>query len=88
MGNDAFKALQPDQDAEQARALARRYRCDFVDLKATKIDNDLFKSIPVDLMFRYNFVPLEAENGTLAIALADPRHLNLIDELSILLRKR
>ncbi len=39
-------------------------------------------------MFRYNFVPLQGENGTLEIALADPRNLNLIDELSILLRKR
>ena len=39
-------------------------------------------------MLRYNFVPLSAENGHLAIALADPRNLNLIDELSILLGKR
>jgi type IV pilus assembly protein PilB len=59
-----------------------------VDLKAEKIDHELFKSVPVDLMFRYNFVPLAAQNGTLEIALADPRHLNLIDELSILLRKK
>ena len=39
-------------------------------------------------MFRYNFVPLQAQNGTLEIALADPRNLNLIDELSILLKKK
>lgn len=88
MGTEAIRTINPEQEAEQAKQLARRYRCEFVDLKATKIDNDLFKSIPVDLMFRYNFVPLEATNGTLEIALADPRHLNLIDELSILLRKR
>jgi type IV pilus assembly protein PilB len=73
---------------EQARRLAERYRCEFVDLKTAKIDSELFKSIPVDLMFRYNFVPLAASNGELEIALADPRHLNLIDELSILLRKK
>ena len=39
-------------------------------------------------MFRYNFVPLKADDGTLDIALADPRNLNLIDELSILLEKK
>jgi type IV pilus assembly protein PilB len=39
-------------------------------------------------MFRYNFVPLRAQNGTLDIALADPRNLNMIDELALLLNKK
>ena len=73
---------------DKARAVAARYRCDFVDLKEIRIDHDLFSSVPVDLMFRYNFVPLNAQNGTLDIALADPKNLNLIDELSILLGKK
>ncbi|HUQ92331.1 MAG TPA: GspE/PulE family protein [Bryobacteraceae bacterium] len=78
----------PVQEANTARALAARYRCEFVDLKEGRIDHDLFRNVPVDLMFRYNFVPLKLENGTLEIALADPRNLNLIDELSILLEKK
>ena len=88
MATPPLRSQNPEQEAAQAQALAARYRCEFVDLKAAKIDHELFKSIPVDLMFRYNFVPLEAHNGTLSIALADPRHLNLIDELSILLHKK
>lgn len=88
MATPPLRSGNPEQEVAQAQALSARYRCEFVDLKATKIDHELFKSIPVDLMFRYNFVPLEAQNGTLAIALADPRHLNLIDELSILLHKK
>jgi type IV pilus assembly protein PilB len=88
MATPPLRSGNPEQETAQAQALAARYRCEFVDLKATKIDHELFKSIPVDLMFRYNFVPLEAQNGSLAIALADPRHLNLIDELSILLHKK
>src|SRR5687768_17986189 len=80
--------IEPEQETVQAKALARRYRCDFVDLRAERIDHELFHSVPVDLMFRYNFVPMHAQNGTLEIALADPRNLNLIDELSILLRKK
>ena len=72
----------------QAQSLAARYRCEYVDLREGTIDHDLFHSVPVDLMFRYNFVPLHAQNGTLDIALADPRNLNLIDELSIVLKKK
>jgi type IV pilus assembly protein PilB len=76
------------QEIETARRLAARYRCEFVDLREVRIDHDLFHSVPVDMMFRYNFVPIQAMNGTLEIALADPRNLNLIDELSILLNKK
>ncbi len=71
-----------------AQAVATRYRCEFVDLRDGAIDVELFRSIPVDLMFRYNFVPLKAQNGTLEIALVDPRNLNTIDELSLLLHKK
>jgi type IV pilus assembly protein PilB len=76
------------QQTEQARALAKRYYHEFVDLRETRIDHDLFTSIPVDLMFRYNFVPIQGQNGTLEIALADPRNLSLIDELSGLLNRK
>jgi type IV pilus assembly protein PilB len=88
MAADRAKPQDPRQEAEQARALAVRYRCEFVDLLTAHIDHDLFRSIPVDLMFRYNFVPMHASDGLLEIALADPRNLNLIDELAILLNKK
>jgi type II secretory ATPase GspE/PulE/Tfp pilus assembly ATPase PilB-like protein len=88
MGTDRAKIVDFEQEAAQARTLAARYRAEFVDLREGRIDHDLFRSVPVDLMFRYNFVPLKADDGTLDIALADPRNLNLIDELSILLEKK
>jgi type IV pilus assembly protein PilB len=72
----------------EAQAVAERYRCEFVDLRDGAIEHDLFRSVPVDLMFRYNFVPLKASGGTLEIALADPRNLNTIDELGLLLHKK
>ena len=46
-------------EVARAQALAARYRCEFVDLKNFRIQHDLFRSVPVDMMFRYNFVPLE-----------------------------
>ena len=40
-------------------------------------------------MFRYNFIPLEeTRDGKLAIAIADPSQLMMIDEISLLLSKR
>ena len=51
-------------ETERAKALARRYHSEFVDLKNFKIQHELFKSVPVDMMFRYNFVPLGAGGRT------------------------
>ncbi|HTB20222.1 MAG TPA: GspE/PulE family protein [Bryobacteraceae bacterium] len=85
---DTLKIIQPADEIAQAKTLAARYRCEFVDLREVRIDHDLFHSVPVDLMFRYNFVPIHSQNGHLDIALADPRNLNLIDELAILLQKK
>ncbi len=76
-------------DVARAQDIARRYRCEFVDLHNFQLHHELFKKIPVDLMFRYNFVPLEeTEDGRLAIAIADPSQLMMIDEISLLLSKR
>jgi type II secretory ATPase GspE/PulE/Tfp pilus assembly ATPase PilB-like protein len=85
---DTLKIVQPADEIAQSKTLAARYRCDFVDLREVRIDHDLFHSVPVDLMFRYNFVPINSQNGHLDIALADPRNLNLIDELAVLLQKK
>jgi type II secretory ATPase GspE/PulE/Tfp pilus assembly ATPase PilB-like protein len=76
-------------DQAKAQDIARRYRCEFVDLHNFQLHHDLFKKIPVDLMFRYHFVPLdETEDGRLSIAIADPSQLMMIDEISLLLGKR
>jgi type II secretory ATPase GspE/PulE/Tfp pilus assembly ATPase PilB-like protein len=85
---DKPRLTDPTGEAAQSQAVAARYRCEHVDLREGSIDHDLFRTIPVDLMFRYNFVPLRAQNGTLDIALADPRNLNMIDELALLLNKK
>src|SRR5277367_1697412 len=79
----------PLTDLERAQDVARRYRCEFVDLGGFELHHELFKKIPVELMFRYNFVPLEeTADGRLAIAIADPSQLMMIDEISLLLKQR
>jgi type IV pilus assembly protein PilB len=77
----------PDERA-QAEELARRYRAEFVDLKNFKIQHDLLRTVPVELMFRYNFVPIEQNEGALTIAVSDPSQLMVLDEIAGLLGHR
>jgi len=87
-GMPAAGMPDPNQEREQARRLAERYRCGFIDLMEHRIDPDLFRTIPADLMFRFNFVPLLVQNNTLVIAVADPGQVMLSDELPLLLGKK
>jgi type IV pilus assembly protein PilB len=88
MATDTIRFKDAADETERAQTVAKRYRCEFVDLKTTKIDHELFRTVPVDLMFRYHFVPMHAHNGTLQIALSDPTQITHIDELSVLLSKK
>src|SRR5439155_11276731 len=72
-------------EIEQARRLAERYRLEFLDMVAFRIDQDLFRSIPADLMLRYGFVPYRRDGKTLSIVVSDPTELQMIDELGVLL---
>src|SRR5438045_552963 len=89
-GNGGRPAPQArTDDFEKAQDIARRYRCEFIDLHNFQLHHDLFAKIAPHLMFRYNFVPLEeTADGRLAIAIADPSQLMMIDEISLLLGKR
>jgi type II secretory ATPase GspE/PulE/Tfp pilus assembly ATPase PilB-like protein len=69
----------------QARRLADRYRLEFVDMDNFRIDSELFRSIPADLMLRYGFVPYRREGKNLVIVVSDPSDLPMIDELGVLL---
>jgi type IV pilus assembly protein PilB len=83
----ADKGGPPDAQAivreeEMARALAERYRLPFVDLARTRLDQELLHVLPVELMVQYRFVPLRRDNGHLTIAIADPRELDKLDEVT------
>ena len=77
-----------DREAESAHArrLAQRYGLEFVDLEQFRIDHELFRSIPADMMLRYGFVPYRREAKALAIVVSDPTDLPMIDELALLLQ--
>ncbi len=77
------EAAQHAEEIIAAKMLAKRTGQVFVDLDDLKVDNELFRSIPVDLMFRYNFVPLGRHAGKLEIAMADPTDVISQDELEL-----
>ena len=72
-------------ELDRARQLAERYRLEFVDMDTFRIDQELFRSIPADLMLRYGFVPYRRDGRTLSIVVSDPTDLPMIDELGVLL---
>src|SRR5881396_3207277 len=84
----AIASISADEqraEVEQARHLAQRYRLDFLDMDTFRIDQDLFRSIPADLMLRYGFVPHRRVGKSLEIIVSDPTDLPMIDELGVLL---
>ena len=84
---ETLEAAEERREAErrEARAFAERFAIEYVDMDRFKIDNDLFRSIPFDLMLRYEFVPEQQLDGRLAVVMADPSDVTKIDELELLL---
>jgi type IV pilus assembly protein PilB len=75
-------------DEEQlAKTLAEQWRLTYYALDGFHLDQEYFKTIPVELMYRYPFVPYEDRDGVLTIVLADPTNLPLLDELELVLKR-
>jgi type IV pilus assembly protein PilB len=83
-------SLPPEVRA--AQELARRYRLPYIDLLPPEgdspIDYALLSEIPVDLLLRYQVVPLRREGRRFHVAMADPSDLERLDELASALRAR
>ena len=84
----ADTGLELQAEMDRARELAARYRFEFLDLRSQSTDSDLLRSIPLDLMLRYEFLPLEAQDHQLTVAVGDPTNLDRLDELEMKLNRR
>src|ERR1043165_6855769 len=73
------------QEVARSRKLAERYHVEFIDMDEFRIDQELFRTIPADLMLRYGFVPLRRDGKSLVIVVSDPTDLPMIDELGVVL---
>jgi hypothetical protein len=73
------------QERRDAEAFAARYGLEFVDMTHFRIDNDLFRRVPFELMLRYGFIPEAQLDGRLSVVMADPSNVVKIDEMELLL---
>jgi type IV pilus assembly protein PilB len=81
-GGDPLDVLSAEL---QAQRMAARLELEYINLEQFEIDPELFRSIPVDLMFRYNFVPRRRTKQGLQVVVSDPADVLMIDELEMLL---
>jgi len=70
-----------------AQLLAEQLQIPYYPLTDFRLDSSFYKTIPVELMYRYPFIPYEENNGVLTVVLADPTNLSAIDELELVLKK-
>ena len=81
-GRGQAEALSEELHAQR---MAERLNIPYVDLKDFQLDADLFRSIPVDLMYRYSFFPWKMEDGRLVVVISDPSNVLMMDDLELLL---
>ncbi|MEL7060481.1 MAG: GspE/PulE family protein [Acidobacteriota bacterium] len=72
-------------EANAARELAESYGLDYVDVWNFRVQSDLFRRVPFELMLRYRFVPENQQDGRMTVVMTDPTDVRRIDELEMLL---
>ncbi len=68
-----------------AKTLAEQRDLRYVDLTDFHINPKFFEKVTVDLMQRYQFVPVEDAGEALVVAMTDPNNIPAIDEIEMIL---
>src|SRR5512147_1443695 len=84
--DEAARALSTASEEEKARALAVRYGLQYVDVASFAPDPEILKAVPVELMFRYTFLPYRREGERLVLVMADPTDIPVVDTLGLVLQ--
>ena len=71
-----------------ALALAEQRDLRYIDLTEYRINPKFNELVSVEVMQRYEFVPLEDTGETLVVAMADPNNIPALDELEMLLQRQ
>jgi type II secretory ATPase GspE/PulE/Tfp pilus assembly ATPase PilB-like protein len=83
-GEPTIRVSSREEEEATAIALAERLGLPYVDLTAFRVDPDLFRSIPVEWMLRYTFVPEKRTEKSMTVICADPTDVVKLDELELL----
>jgi len=81
------EAVEPHEraDLEKAELLARRLGLPFDPLTEFHVDSELFRPIAIELMLRYQFLPLREVDGALEVVMADPSNVVNLNEVELAL---
>jgi type II secretory ATPase GspE/PulE/Tfp pilus assembly ATPase PilB-like protein len=83
-GEPAVRLNSKREEEAAAVALAERLGLPYVDVSTFRVDPDLFRSIPVEWMLRYTFIPEKRTEKALTVICADPADVVKLDELELL----
>ncbi len=83
------EAIDPDErgDLREAEALAARIGLPFDPLDEFHVDVDLFRTIPIETMIHYEFLPMASDGEVLKVVMADPSDVVGLNELELALAR-
>ncbi len=76
------RSLVSEEDL--ARALAEQFAMEYVDIGGFRMDGGVLDLFPDDAPSRYRFVPMNASDGVMEVAIADPTDVLSMDELEFI----
>ncbi len=71
-----------------ARVIAEIYKLPYMELEEVEIDPAVIQSIPTNLAFKHNIIPIKREEDTLYLACAKPLNSQVISNLQRLINKQ
>jgi type IV pilus assembly protein PilB len=64
--------------------LSKHYGVPAIDLTEAEIDPEAIKMIPMDVVFKYQIIPIKRVGSTLRVAMCDPSNILAIDDIKFL----
>ena len=74
------------KETDLTRMLARQHRMPAVDLTKFQVDPKIAKLIPGELALKHSVLPLKRDGRTLTVALSDPGHLGVLEDIKFITR--
>jgi type IV pilus assembly protein PilB len=84
---DQEVAPEARDEVDEARELAERLGLPFDPLDEFHVDPELFRAIPVEVMLRYHFLPIQSRGDTLSVVMANPSNVVNLNELELALAR-
>lgn len=81
---DILIELQYIKETDLLQALAKQYHLKIVNLSGYEINPDAFSKISMDILKRYNVMPINFDGDSLVVATADPEDILAISDLEFI----